>query len=98
MTNAEIRAAVIQALSRVAPELDASTLKADVRLRDQLDIDSMDFLNFMLEIQKSLGIDVPEADYPQVATLDGCVSYLQARVGSRPDSTHDAGCLPVERG
>lgn len=80
MTNTEIRAAVLQALSRVAPELDPATLKPDVRLRDQLDIDSMDFLNFVLELHKSLGIDIPEADYPQIATLDGCVVYLAARV------------------
>lgn len=80
MTSAEIRAAVLQALSRIAPELDPATLKPDVRLRDQLDIDSMDFLNFVLELHKSLGIDVPEADYPQIATLDGCVGYISARV------------------
>ena len=80
MTNTEIRAAVLQALSRVALELDPATLKPEVRLRDQLDIDSMDFLNFVLELHKSLGIDIPEADYPQIATLDGCVVYLAARV------------------
>jgi acyl carrier protein len=80
MTNAEIQAAVLRALSRVAPELDAASLEGDVRLRDQIDMDSMDFLNFMLELHASLGVDVPEADYPKLATLDGCVSYLGPRV------------------
>jgi acyl carrier protein len=82
MTNAEIQAVVLGALSRIAPEVAAASLKPDVRLRDQIDMDSMDFLNFMLELHASLGVDVPEADYPKLATLDGCVAYLAALVGN----------------
>ena len=82
MTDAEIEAVVLQALARVAPELDASTVQRDVRLRDQIDIDSIDFLNFMVELHSSLGVDVPEADYPKLATLNDCVAYLAPRVAA----------------
>lgn len=79
MTNDEIRAAVLAALRRIAPEADPSTLHGDVPLRDQVDLDSMDFLNFLLEIHAALGVDVPETAYAEVATLDGCVAYVAAR-------------------
>lgn len=79
MTNDEIRTAVFAALRRVAPEVDPSTLRSDVRLRDQVDLDSMDFLNFMLGLEAALGVAVPETAYKQVATLDGCVTYIAAR-------------------
>lgn len=82
MTDAEIEAAVLQALARVAPELDTSAILPDVRLRDQVDIDSMDFLNFMVELHSSLGVDVPEADYSKLVTLRDCVAYLSSRVGA----------------
>ena len=79
MTNDEIRSAVLAALRRIAPEIDPATLRPDVPVRDQADLDSMDFLNFVLELHDALGVDVPEGDYPQVATLDGCVAYLATR-------------------
>ena len=79
MTEDEIRDAVLQALSEVAPEADPAELEPDVPLRDQLDIDSMDFLNFVIALDKELGVAVPETDYPKLATLDGCVAYLAAR-------------------
>ncbi|HMA23098.1 MAG: acyl carrier protein [Gemmatimonas sp.] len=78
MTHDEIKAAVLGALRRIAPEVDPATLRSGLPLRDQADLDSMDFLNFMLELHAALGIDVPEADYPQVATLDGCIAYIAA--------------------
>ena len=81
MTDDEIRSAVLQALSEVAPEADPAELEPDVPLRDQLDIDSMDFLNFVIALDKELGVAVPETDYPKLATLDGCVAYLAARAG-----------------
>ena len=67
MTQDEIRAAVLRALCDVAPEADPATLAPDVSLRDQLDIDSMDFLNFLIGIHEELNVDIPEADYPQPA-------------------------------
>lgn len=78
MTSEEIRTAVFAALRRVAPEVDAATLRTNAPIRDQADLDSMDFLNFLLELHASLGVDVPEAAYREVATVDGCVSYLLA--------------------
>ena len=80
MTDTEIRAAVIRALKRIAPEADAATLRPDVRIRDQVEIDSMDFLNFVIELDHELGVDVPESDYAEIETLDKAVAYLAARV------------------
>ncbi|HUP33237.1 MAG TPA: phosphopantetheine-binding protein [Gaiellaceae bacterium] len=80
MTRDEVRAAILTALVEIAPEADPAALRADVDLRDQLDIDSMDFLNFVIGLHELLGVDVPERDYPQLATLDGCVDYLAARL------------------
>ena len=82
MTDAEIRAAVIRALKRIAPEADAVMLRPDVRIRDQVEIDSMDFLNFVIELDHELGVDVPESDYPQIETLDKAAAYLGARVAA----------------
>lgn len=76
MTRDEIKSAVFSALRRVAPEVDPTSLQTAVPIRDQIDLDSMDFLNFMLELHASLGVDVPETAYRQVATVDGCISYL----------------------
>jgi acyl carrier protein len=81
VTRDEIRTAVLHALSRIAPEaaLDAIDPRAD--LRAQVDIDSMDFLNLMIEVHRTLGVDVPESDYAKLRTLDACVDYLAARAG-----------------
>lgn len=79
MTPDEIRTAVLNALSSVAPEADLGRLRPDKRLRDQLDIDSMDFLNFILAIHNTLGVEIPEADYGKLATLDDCLKYLASR-------------------
>ena len=80
MTGDEIRAAVLECLGRVAPEADPTTLRPDVPIRDQIDIDSMDFLRFVIELDQALHVAVPESDYGQIGTLDGCVRYLAARL------------------
>jgi len=80
VTSDEIRGKVVEVLGQVVPELDPSELRADAPLRDQLDIDSMDFLNFAIGLHKAFGVEIPEADYRQLATLDGCVAYLAARI------------------
>jgi len=77
MTEDQIEAIVLRMLGSIAPEADLSQIKPDVALRDQLDVDSMDFLNFMIGLHKELNIEIPEADYPQLATLNGCVAYLK---------------------
>jgi acyl carrier protein len=76
MTDAEIRAVVMRALGRIAPEVDRSALDTRTPLREQADLDSIDFTNFLIALADELGVDVPETDYAQLATLDGCVSYL----------------------
>jgi acyl carrier protein len=76
MTRDEIRAIVLRTLGDIAPEADLSTLAPDVSFRDQLDVDSMDLLNFVIALHAVLHVAIPEADYPKLATLDGCVDYL----------------------
>ena len=72
----DITPTVLRLLGDIAPEADLATLKPDVSLRDQLDLDSMDFLNFVIALHQSLGVDIPEGDYPKLATLNGCLAYL----------------------
>jgi acyl carrier protein len=80
MTEEQIRNAVLAALSDVAPELDVQSFDPRGQLREQLDLDSMDFLNFVLGLHKTLGVDIPEPDYRKIGTLDGCVAYLTEKV------------------
>lgn len=79
MTEDEIRAAVIAELGDIAPETDASTIDPAADLREALDIDSLDFLNFLAALHKKLGVNVPESDYAQLLTIEGAVAYLAAR-------------------
>lgn len=83
MTNEEIKTAVLRILSGIAPEADSASIKPNVALREQLDLDSMDFLNFVIGLSKELRVEIPEADYPRMATLDGCVEYLAAAIAIR---------------
>jgi len=76
MTKDETKKAVLEIIADIAPDEDISNLKPDVRLRDQLQLDSMDFLDIVMELRKRHGIEVPEADYPQLASLDSCADYL----------------------
>jgi acyl carrier protein len=75
---AAIRNVVVLALGRIAPEADLSALDPTADIRE-LDIDSVDFLNFVLAIHAELGIDIPEADYGKLRTLESCSAYLGAR-------------------
>ena len=79
MTDEEIRSVVLRLLGSIAPEADMERIKPDSNLRDQLDIDSMDFLNFVIAVDKELKVDIPERDYRRLATLDACVAYLVER-------------------
>jgi acyl carrier protein len=80
MTDAEIRASVVKALKRIAPETDPDGVPPDEDLREALDIDSMDFNNFVLSLHDALGVDIAEKDYPKLFTLNGCVAELRARL------------------
>jgi acyl carrier protein len=84
MTRDEIRGAVVAALTGVAPEIDPSRVQPDEPFRDAYDLDSMDFLNFVIGVHTRLGVDVPEADYGKLATLNQAVTYLAARLGAAP--------------
>jgi acyl carrier protein len=79
MTRDEIRQLVIRTLSDVAPEFDFATIAADKPLREQIDIDSFDFLNVIIRLHEKLKLDIPESDYDQLATLDGAVDYLSKK-------------------
>ena len=80
MTSEEIGKTVIEALTRIAPEIDPTSIEPRASFRDQLDLDSMDFLNLVLALHERLGIDIPETDYSQLSTLDGAIAYLAARL------------------
>jgi acyl carrier protein len=86
MTRDEIRAQVLAALAAVVPELDPGELRPDRALRDELDIDSMDFLNFTIGMHKAFGVEIPEQDYRKLATLDACVDYVAAALAARDAS------------
>lgn len=81
MTRDEIAAVVRSILGGIAPEVDLGRVKPDADLRDELDIDSMDFLRFVVGLHERLGVEIPEADYPRIRTLDACVAYLAERAG-----------------
>lgn len=76
VTPDQIKERVLRLLGEIAPEADLTTLRPDVSFRDQLDLDSMDFLNFVILLHKTFGLDIPESDYPKYATLKGCVEQL----------------------
>ena len=80
MNETEIRTIVQEALGNIAPEMDVQKLDPAADLRDALDIDSMDFLNFVVAVHHRLGVDIPERDYPKLLTLDGAVRYLKGKV------------------
>ena len=79
MTRDALRATVLRVLGDIAPEADLAALHADVGFRDQLDLDSMDVLDFVVGLHTALGLEIPETDYPKLATLDACIDYLDAR-------------------
>jgi acyl carrier protein len=81
MTRDDVAAVLIDELGRIAPETDASRLDPTAELRDELDIDSMDFLNLVTALSERLKIDIPETDYPKLATFGHAVDYLVQRLG-----------------
>lgn len=83
MTNEELGRTVLELLGNITPEADPTALRPDVSFRDQLDIDSMDLLNFVISLHKHFGVDIPERDYPKLMTLNGCVAYLAAALAAK---------------
>ena len=79
MNRTALEDQILQELLDVVPEVDAAKLDPKVSFRDQFDMDSIDFLNFVLRLEKQVGIKIPDVDYPRLSSLDGCLSYLEAR-------------------
>jgi len=77
MTAAEIKKAIVEILSDIAPDEDLGQLKEEVAFRDQLELDSMDFLDIVMELRKRYRIHLPEEDYPQLASMSSTVKYLE---------------------
>jgi len=80
MTIDEIKNVILEIIQDIDDEADFTNLDPSEALRDQLDLDSMDFLDIVMELRKRYQIQIPEADYPQLATLDSCVNYLMPRL------------------
>ena len=83
MTRAEITAVVLKALSEVAPEIDAASVRPEAPLRDQVDLDSFDYLNFIVAIHAASRVDIPEANYAKLGTVNDTVEYLAQHMASR---------------
>lgn len=81
MNDTDIAGAVAAALNEIAPEIDTATFPRDASLREEAELDSMDFLNFVVALHERLGIEIPESDYAALTTFDDCVAYLVRRLG-----------------
>ena len=81
MTKEEIRSTVLRILGEIAPEADLNQLKPDVSFRDQLDIDSMDFLNFVIALDEELHVSIPESEYAKLSSLSSSVALLSSLAG-----------------
>ncbi len=80
MNTDEIRAVALATLKSIAPEIEADELRPNRPLRQQVDLDSMDWLNFLLGLHEKLKVEIPEADYARLITLDDVVAYLAAKL------------------
>ena len=80
MDDATLRKAVFDTLCRIAPEVSPGEIQPAVPLRDQIDLDSMDWLNFLVGLHARLGVDIPESDYRRLVTLDDLLAYLGAKL------------------
>ncbi len=79
MTAEEVRQVVLDIIADIAPDEDLGGLKDEVSLREQIDLDSMDFLDIVMELRKRHKVEVPQEDYPKLATLESCVAYLSPK-------------------
>ena len=80
MSKEEIREIIYNIIKDIAPDEDLSNLDDTKAIRDQIELDSMDFLDIVLELRKRYKVDVPEEDYPKLATINGCVEYLEPKL------------------
>lgn len=84
MTREEISQAVVAIIEDIVPDEDCSSIDPKVALRDQLDLDSMDFLDIVMELRKLYSVEVPEADYGELASLESCINYLEPSLKETP--------------
>lgn len=80
MSDDEIKALILREVGNIAPEIDLDQIDPASNLREQVDLDSMDMLNLLIAIHEATGIDIPEADYAKMASVDDAVAYLRTRV------------------
>jgi acyl carrier protein len=80
MKEEQIKETILRLIRGIAPEAELEHLEPDKGFRDQFDFDSVDFLNLALALQEELKITIPETDFPELATLGGCVHYLQSKL------------------
>ncbi len=80
MREAELKEIIFRELHNIAPEADPTTLRPEENIREALDIDSYDFLQFLIAIDEAIGVEIPEADYEDVFTMGGLLNYLSVRV------------------
>ena len=80
MTRDEIKDVILEIIEDIDEEADFATLDAEAPLRDQLDLDSMDFLDIVMELRKRYKLQIAEEEYPQLATLASCVNYLEPKL------------------
>jgi acyl carrier protein len=80
MTREDIRQAILDIIGDIAPDEDLTGIKDEIRLREQLDLDSMDFLDIVMELRKRYGVEVPEAEYMELASLSSSVKYLEPKL------------------
>jgi len=80
MTKEEIKSVLVEIVAEIIPDEDLTNLKDDIPIREQVELDSMDFLDIVMELRKRYGIEVPEDDYIHLATLDSSVVYLEPRM------------------
>lgn len=82
MNAGQVRHAALSILKTIAPEIEEGDLASNRPLRQQVDLDSMDWLNFLVALHRQLGVDIPEADYQKLVTLDDLVGYLVGKLGA----------------
>jgi acyl carrier protein len=81
MTRQDIYDSLARILGQIAPEVDLKTINPNGNLRDQVDLDSLDFLNVLIAVEKELDVQIPEADYRRVATLNTFIAYVEDKKG-----------------
>lgn len=84
MTRPEIRQVVIEILERIAPDEDLSNLDDSVAFREQMELDSMDFLDIVMELRKNYRVQIPESEYEHLVTMDSTVNYLEPKLADVP--------------